>query len=307
MTRRSLLWFAVLAALAINLHHVSAQLDSTIVNRRSSINSTLTSFTNNVVNKVNDYANKFTSLRTDMAGQLRSASDTLTSFLSDQLIGDSALLASDVLSASSTTLSSSVSASLTISATFSTVGTCMNTKTQASVSATFTSFSTAQASYFNAITTSSSPYLSDCRSRFANTANDLVNQGADRIQDCLNDENTELSRVSSILNNYMTLMRQHYQALSNHIRYCSGLGSTGSRSEVKAEIAACLKGISTTVAPLYKATLAQQFQLVTTMLQLEVVASNDRVKSCVNQVSNTYTAMAQAIVPALNQCLQTGQ
>ncbi|XP_052898615.1 uncharacterized protein LOC128305281 [Anopheles moucheti] len=307
MTRRSLLWFAVLAALAINLHNVSAQLDNTIVNRRSSINSTLTSFSNNIVSKVNDYASKFTSLRTDMSNQLRSASDTLTSFLSDKQIGDNALLASDVLSASSTTLSSSVSASLTISASFSTVGTCMNTKTQASVSATFSSFSTAQSSYFNAITTSSSPYLSDCRSRFSNTANDLVNQAADRIQDCLNDENNELSRVSSILNNYMTLMRQHYQALSNHIRYCTGLGSTSSRGEVKAEIAACLKAISTNVAPLYKATMAQQYLLVNTMLQLEVVASNDRVKSCVNQVSKTYAAMADAIMPALNQCLQNGQ
>uniref|UniRef100_A0A182W6X8 Protein TsetseEP domain-containing protein n=1 Tax=Anopheles minimus TaxID=112268 RepID=A0A182W6X8_9DIPT len=307
MTSRSLLWFAVLAALAINLHHVSAQLDNTIVSRRSTINSTLSSFSTNVVNKVNDYTNKFTSLRNDMSGQLRSASDTLTSFLSDQQIGDNALLASDVLSASSTTLSSSVTASLTITATFSTVGTCLNTKTQASVSATFSAFSTAHTSYFNIITSSTSPYLSTCRSRFANTANDLVNQCADRVQDCLNDENNELSRVSSILNNFMTLMRQHYQGLTQHIRSCSSLGSTTSRAEVKAEINACLKGIATYVAPLYRATIAQQFQLVNTMLQLEVVASNNRVKTCINQVTNTYTAMAEAIVPALNQCLQTGQ
>uniref|UniRef100_A0A4Y0BNQ9 Protein TsetseEP domain-containing protein n=1 Tax=Anopheles funestus TaxID=62324 RepID=A0A4Y0BNQ9_ANOFN len=307
MTRRSLLWFAVLAALLINLHYASAQLDSTIVNRRTSINSTLSSFSSNVVNKVNEYGSKFTSLRNDMSFQLKSASDTLTSFLSDKQIGDNALLASDVLSASSTTLSASVSASITVSGTFSTVGSCLNTKTQASVSATFSAFTSAQASYFNIITSSSSSYLATCRSRFSNMANDLVNQCADRVQDCLNDENNELSRVNSILNNFMTLMRQHYQALTNHIRYCSSLGSTSSRTEVKAEINACLKGISTYVGPLYKATMEQQFQLVNAMLQLEVVASNDRVKSCMNQVNKTYTAMAEAIVPALNQCLQNGQ
>ncbi|XP_050078210.1 uncharacterized protein LOC126565111 [Anopheles maculipalpis] len=304
---RTVLWFAVLAVLALSLHNASAQLDNTIVSRRSSINSTLSSFSTNIVNKVNEYASKYTSLRNDMSWQLRTASETLTSFLSDKQIGDNALLASDVLSAASTTLTASVSASITISTTFSTVSTCVNTKTQASVSATFSAFSTAQSSYFSIITTSTSPFLSTCRSKFSNTANDLVNQCADRIQDCLNDENTELSRVNSILNNFMTLMRQHYQALSNHVRYCSGLGSTSSRTEVKAEINACLKGISIYVGPLYKALVEQQYQLVNTMMQLEVVASNNRVKSCINQVSLSYTAMAEQIVPSLNECLQTGQ
>uniref|UniRef100_A0A182MK51 Protein TsetseEP domain-containing protein n=1 Tax=Anopheles culicifacies TaxID=139723 RepID=A0A182MK51_9DIPT len=297
MTRRSLLWFAVLAVLAINLHNASAQLDSTIVSRRSTINSTLSSFTNNVVNKVNEYSSKFTSLRTDMSGTLRSASDTLTSFLSDKQIGDNALLASDVLSAASTTLSASVTASLTITASFSSVSTCVNTKTQASVSATFSAFSTAQSMYFSMITSSNSPYLANCRSRFSNTANDLVNQCADRVQDCLNDEGNELGRVNSILNNFMMLVRQHYQGLANHVRSCTSLGSTTSRAEVKAEINACLKGISIYVGPLYRATIAQQFQLVNAMLQLEVVASNNRVKSCINQVTLSYSAMAEAIVP----------
>uniref|UniRef100_A0A182QGQ7 Protein TsetseEP domain-containing protein n=1 Tax=Anopheles farauti TaxID=69004 RepID=A0A182QGQ7_9DIPT len=304
---RSLIWFAVLAVLAVNFQNVAGQLDNTIINRRNSINSTLTSFSNNLVNKVNDYANKFISLRNDMSGQLTSAAQTITSFLSDTQLGDAALLASDVLATANTALQSSVSASLTISASFSAVGPCLNTKTQASVSSTFSALSSANTMYFNIITSSSSSFVSTCRGRFSNLANDLVNQAADRVQDCLNDENNELSRVSSILNNFMTLMRQNYQGLTQHIRYCTSLGSKDSRAEVKAEILGCLKGVSTYVGPLYKATIEQQFTLVNTMLQLEIVASNNRVKTCINQVTNTYAAMAEAIIPALNVCLNTGQ
>uniref|UniRef100_A0A2Y9D1I4 Protein TsetseEP domain-containing protein n=1 Tax=Anopheles dirus TaxID=7168 RepID=A0A2Y9D1I4_9DIPT len=304
---RSLIWFAVLAVLAVNFQNASGQLSNTIMNRRGSINSTLSSFSSNLVNKINDYANKFTSLRNDMSGQLTSASQTITSFLSDTQLGDVALLASDVLSAANSNLQSGVSASLTITASFSAVGTCLNTKTQASVSASFNAFGVANTMYFNMVTSSSSMYANTCRDRYANTANDLVNQEADRIQDCLNDENTELSRVNSIVNNFMSLIRQHYQGLTNHVRYCTGLGSKDSRAEVKAEIGACLKAISTFVGPQYKALFDQQFALVIAMMQVEIVASNNRVKTCINQVSNTYAAMAEAIVPAVSTCLSTGQ
>lgn len=65
--------------------------------------------------------------------------------------------------------------------------------------------------------------------------------------------------------------------------------------------------ISIYVGPIYEATIAQQFTLINTMMQLEVVASNNRVKTCINQVAKTYTAMAEGIVPSLNTCLSTGQ
>uniref|UniRef100_A0A182TYY7 Protein TsetseEP domain-containing protein n=1 Tax=Anopheles melas TaxID=34690 RepID=A0A182TYY7_9DIPT len=308
MTRRSLLWFALsLAVLAINLQDASAQLDNAIANKRRSINSTLVSFSNNIANKVNDYSNKFVSLRNDMSFHLKSSSETITRYLTSESISQNALLALDVLQNSSSTLQSSSSESITVSASFSSVGTCMNTKMQASVSATFSAFSTVQSQYFSIITSSSSPFLSTCRSRFSNTAQDSVNQAGDRFQDCLNDENNELSRVSWIINNFVTLIKQNYQALGNHVRSCASLGSPSSREEVQAEINACYKGISIYVGPIYEATIAQQFTLINTMIQLEVVASNNRVKSCINQVAKTYTAMAEGIVPSLNTCLSTGQ
>uniref|UniRef100_A0A182PPN9 Protein TsetseEP domain-containing protein n=1 Tax=Anopheles epiroticus TaxID=199890 RepID=A0A182PPN9_9DIPT len=304
MSRHSLLCCALLLALfAINLQHVSGQFDNAVVSKRRSINSTLASFANNIVNKVNDYSNKFTSLRNDMSSQLRGASDTVTRFLSEQSIEQNALATVKVVQSSTAALEASVSASLTGVATFNTVGTCVDTKTQASVVATFDEFRKAQAEFFTIIGSSSSSFLSTCRSRFTNTAQDLVNQAGDRFQDCINDENNELGRVSWIINNFVTLIKQNYQGLGQHVRFCTGLGSPTSRDEVKAEINACFKGISIYVAPIYEATIAQQFTLMNTMVQMEIVASNNRVKSCINQISKTYTAMAQEIVPALNQCL----
>uniref|UniRef100_A0A182JT28 Protein TsetseEP domain-containing protein n=1 Tax=Anopheles christyi TaxID=43041 RepID=A0A182JT28_9DIPT len=302
MTCRSLLWFALsLAVLAINLQDASAQLDNAIVSKRTSINSTLVSFSNNIVSKVNDYVNKFTSLRNDMAFHLKSSSETLTQFLTSQDISRNAIGALNVSQQASATLQTNVTASIAVVANFSTIAPCINTKTQISINATFNEFSQAQAQFLTIVLNSNSPFLSTCRSRYSNTAQDLVNQAGDRVQDCLNDENNELSRVSWIINNFMTLIRQNYQSLGNHVRLCSSLGSASSRDEVRAEISACFKGILIYVGPIYDATIAQQFTLVNTMMQLEVVASNNRVKTCINQVTKTYTAMAKEIVPSLNQ------
>uniref|UniRef100_A0A182JC90 Protein TsetseEP domain-containing protein n=1 Tax=Anopheles atroparvus TaxID=41427 RepID=A0A182JC90_ANOAO len=301
-------WFAVVAVLAISLPDVSAQYDNTVVSRRQSINSTLQSFTNNINSKVTDYTNKFTSLRNDMSSQLNSAKQTLTNFLTDSTIGTNALLASDALVAATTALTDGVSASISITASgFGGVGSCLNSKTQASVNLAIGSLTSANTNFTITISSSTSSFTSTCRGRYTNTANDLVNQFADRLQDCLNQENTQLSRVSSILNNFMSLMRQNYQGLTNNVRYCSGLGSTSSREEVKAEIDGCLKSLANTAYPIYKSNLEQQFVLVRSMLQLEVVASNNRVKGCVNQVTGTYQAMADAIPIALSTCLSTGQ
>ncbi|XP_058122387.1 uncharacterized protein LOC131293230 [Anopheles ziemanni] len=300
--------FAVLAVLAVNLPDASAQFENTVVSRRSSISSVLTSFSNNIQSKITDYNNKFTSLRTDMSNQLTSAKQTLTSFLTDSVIGTNALASSDALDAASSTLSASVSANIQVTASaFGNVGSCMNTKTSASVNLAVDSLTTANNYFTTTISRSTSTFASTCRGRYTNTANDQMNQFADRIQDCLNNENTQLSRVSSILNNYMSLMRKNYEGLTNNVRYCSGLGSVSSRADTKQEINGCLKSLSTVAYPIYKANLDQQFVLARTMLQLEVVASNNRVKSCINQVTVTYQAMATAFQSALDTCLVSGQ
>ncbi|XP_052864134.1 uncharacterized protein LOC128270758 [Anopheles cruzii] len=301
-------WIVVLALVAANLQYATAQIDSTVISQRSSITSTITSFTNNVQSKVSDYTNKLTSMSNDVTSQLSSASQTLTTFLSDSVIGASALAMSDVVASFSATLSASVSATVTtLTAGFTSVGSCVANKTQLSVNVVFSELVTASANVTSALTSSSSSNANNCRGKYSGNANDFVGQSASKFQDCLNGESTEQSRVSTILNDYNSIIRQNYQAFNNQVRYCSGLGSVSSRAEVKSQIKACFLAVTNVAAPIFKATMAQQITYVTTMLQLEIVASNNRVRSCISQVSATYKAMADAILAVVNNCLVTGQ
>ncbi|ETN63167.1 hypothetical protein AND_005131 [Anopheles darlingi] len=301
-------WTTVVAVLAIILPDASAQIENTIISRRSGISSTLSSFNNNIKNKINEYNSKITSLKNDMTSSLSSAWQTVTPFLVDADIGANAELASDVLDAASKVLvtveSTFIASANTV---FSSVNSCLSNKTQASINTTFVSLASSNSQMSVKLSTSSSSYASTCRGKYGNIPNDLVNQVADRVQECLNNENNQQSRINSILNNYLTMIRQNYQGLTNHVRYCSSLGSVNSRTEVKKQIAACFKGISIYVGPIYKATLDQQFIFASVMLQLEAVASNNRVKECINQVTETYNAMSAAFGPVIDACLLNGQ
>ncbi|XP_050081665.1 uncharacterized protein LOC126568974 [Anopheles aquasalis] len=301
-------WITVVAILAIALPEASAQIENTIISRRSGISSTLSSFNNNIRNKINEYNSKIISLKNDMSSQLSSAMQTITPFIVDADIGTNAVAASDVLSAAITVLSSVQSAFISgTSSVFTSVNTCLSNKTTVAINATFVSLASSNSQMSVTLSTSGSTYASTCRGKYSNIPNDLVNQVADRVQECLNNENNQQSRINSILNNYLTMVRQNYQGLTNHVRYCSSLGSVGSRIEVKKQISACFKGISIYVAPIYKATLEQQITFVSVMLQLEAVASNNRVKECINQVTETYNAMSAAFAPTIDACLLNGQ
>ncbi|XP_035777106.1 uncharacterized protein LOC118458567 isoform X2 [Anopheles albimanus] len=302
------IWTTVVAILAIALPDATAQIDNTIISRRSGISSTLSSFNNNIRNKINEYNSKITSLKNDMTSTLSSARSTITPFIVDSEIGANALAASDVLSAAIEVLGTVETAFIAGTTTvFTSVNTCLTGKTLVSINATFVSLASSNSAMSLKLSSSSSSFASTCRSRYSNIPNDLVNQAADRVQECLNNENNQQSRINSILNNYLTMVRQNYQGLSNHVRYCSSLGSVNSRIEVKKQISACFKGINTYVGPIYKATLAQQITFVSLMLQLEAVNSNNRVKECINQVTETYNAMSAAFAPTIDTCLTNGQ
>ncbi|XP_052898601.1 uncharacterized protein LOC128305271 [Anopheles moucheti] len=148
-------------------------------------------------------------------------------------------------------------------------------------------------------------YANSCKDKYGGAITNLENNMRDGLQKCLNDfANT--GYTDPFISEYNMVLREQTRTIANRIDFCLNLGSTSSTPVIKAGIAKCLSEMVTMNDSLMK-DVSIQTKLVVAMINLESLATVQRVESCGVIMNQGLVAKAAALDALLAACQTSNQ
>uniref|UniRef100_A0A182SLY5 Protein TsetseEP domain-containing protein n=1 Tax=Anopheles maculatus TaxID=74869 RepID=A0A182SLY5_9DIPT len=148
-------------------------------------------------------------------------------------------------------------------------------------------------------------YASNCQSRYGGAIANLENNMRDQLQRCFNDY-ANTGYTDSFISEYNMVIREQTRTIANRINFCLNLGSTSSNSVIKAGIAKCLSETVIMNDALMK-DVSIQTKLVVAMVNLESLATVQRVEACGAIMNHGLVAKATSLDTLLASCQTTNQ
>ncbi|XP_049279960.1 uncharacterized protein LOC125762171 [Anopheles funestus] len=276
-----------------------------MTNALNSVNNTQRDYYNQVVSRITSYKNKVSSEAgwgvTDLVNRL----PRVNPFMQDSATRTTALQ----LNTSITTTSTAIQSSADIfSNSIQNQMTLLFTGAEAFVQTNIKALvPVLDSSLFKLAATMSAggTYASNCNAKYGGAITNLENNMRDGLQKCFNDfANT--AYTDSFISEYNMVIREQTRSIAQRLDFCLNLGSTTSTSVIKAGISKCLSETVTLSENLMK-DVSIQTKLVVAMINLESLATVQRVESCGAIMNHGLVAKAASLDTLLASCQTTNQ
>ncbi|XP_053666084.1 uncharacterized protein LOC128715227 [Anopheles marshallii] len=276
-----------------------------MTNALNSVNNTQRDYYNQVVGRISSYQSKYTGEATNGVNDIVNRLSRVNPFMQDSTTRATALQ----LNASITTTTAAIqSVASTITASLQAQMTQLYTGAEAFIQNNVKSLvpvfdnSLFKLAQFMSL---GGTYANSCKDKYGGAIANLENNMRDGLQKCLNDfANT--GYTDSFISEYNMVLREQTRTIANRIDFCLNLGSTSSTPVIKAGIAKCLSETVTMNDSLMK-DVSIQTKLVVAMINLESLATVQRVESCGAIMNLGLVAKATALDALLAACQTSNQ
>uniref|UniRef100_A0A182QBC4 Protein TsetseEP domain-containing protein n=1 Tax=Anopheles farauti TaxID=69004 RepID=A0A182QBC4_9DIPT len=276
-----------------------------LTNAVTAVNNTQRDYYNQVVSRINSYQGKVTSETGSAISDITNTLSRLNPFIQDSVTRTNA----QSLNATITTTTTSITTNANIfrnnlQSQMTQLYTAAEGFVQYNVKALIPLI---DSSTFKLATTMSVGGINanSCRDRYGGAITNLENNMREQLQRCFNDY-ANTGYTDSFISEYNQVIREQTRSIANRINFCLGLGSTTSTNIIKAGISRCLSE-TVALAQTLMNDVGFQTKLVVAMINLESLATVQRVESCSAIMNHGLVAKATTLDTLLATCQTTNQ